>query len=116
MARRLDVLLVSDDEAVFAPLAELLRERHEVRLANSLRRAIEELVHRVPDAVVCDHDLSPYCGDALLAMIAREHPHVRRVLYTGPRGYDNRFAGAAHVALPRQATSMQLLAAIAGDD
>ena len=116
MVRRLDVLVVDGDRAVSEPMAEVLRERHEVRVARGLRAAVAELLWRAPDAVVCDLDLTPYSGDALLAMVARELPSVRRILYTGALPAGTSFAHVAHVTLPRQATLDQLLAAIAGDD
>ncbi len=116
MVRRLDVLLVNEDRSVCEPLAAQLGQRHEVRVAVGLRAAINELVQRAPDAIVCDLDLTPYSGDALLAMVARELPQVRRVLYTGPLDPGDSFADVAHVTLPRQASLGELLAAIAGDD
>ena len=116
MVRRLDVLLVNGDQTVAEPMAAVLRQRHEVRVAGGLRAAVSELVRRTPDAIVCDLDLAPYSGDALLAMVARELPQVRRVLYAGPRPDGESFAEVAHVTLARHASLSELLAAIAGDD
>ena len=116
MVRRLDVLLVNGDATVGESMAAVLRQRHDVRVAGGLRAAVAELVWRAPDAIVCDADLAPYSGGALLAMVARELPQVRRVLYTGPRRDGESFSEVAHVTLPRQASLNELLAAIAGDD
>jgi DNA-binding NtrC family response regulator len=112
-ARRLDVLLVDDDEQVRGPVAELLSVRHEVRVASGLRDAVDQLVKRVPDAIICDFDLPPYRGDVFLALVAREHPEVRRVLYTGslPSAVDC-MTGVAHAVLTKPSTLAQLLAAI----
>ena len=116
MVRRLNVLLVNDDRSVSEPMAAALRQRHEVRVAAGLSAAVAELVWRPPDAIVCDVDLGPYTGDALLAMVARELPQVRRVLYTGPLAPGESFDHVAHVTLPRHATLGELFAALAGED
>jgi DNA-binding NtrC family response regulator len=79
-----DVLIVDNDVEVAASLARLLRSRHFVRIAVGLRDAVHELAARVPDVVVCALEMEPYRGDALLAMIEREHPSVRRILFTKP--------------------------------
>jgi DNA-binding NtrC family response regulator len=116
--RRLDVLLVDGDAEVRGPMADGLRERHEVRVAMGLRDAIDELVRRVPDVVVCDFELTPYRGDVFLSMVAREHPQVRCVLYTDslPPPGTAALVHAAHVVLIKPTTIAELLAAIDGDD
>jgi DNA-binding NtrC family response regulator len=115
--KRLDVLLVDDDEDVLLATAALISQNHEVRAVSGLREAMYALVARVPDAIVCDLDLDPFRGDALLALIAREHPEVRRVLYTGSRRAvgGSSFDDVAHRVLLKPASLSELLAAITGD-
>jgi DNA-binding NtrC family response regulator len=113
----MDVLLIDDDEDVLGSLADLLRLKHEVRVAGGLREAVDQLVRQVPDAIVCDFDLPPYRGDVFLSMVAREHPQVRRVLYTGSMTADSKcLVESAHVVLTKPSSLPALLAAIAGDD
>src|SRR4051812_21626746 len=101
MGRRLDVLLVGDDEGILESIGDLLRLRHEARVADGLREAVGHLVNKVPDAIICDLDLPPFRGDVLLSMVAREHPEVRRVLYTGSADLEmcGCLAAVAHVVL-----------------
>ena len=110
---RMNVLVVNHDEVVAELLGEALRPWHDVRIAHGLREAIEELAHALPDVIVCDQDLSPFCGDVLLAMIAREHPDVRRVLCVERVG-GGEFQNVAHDTVPRRAGIDRLLAAIRG--
>jgi DNA-binding NtrC family response regulator len=116
MARRLDVLLVEDDEEIATAIADLLRLSHEVRIAPGLREAIALLAQRVPDAIVCDLEIPPYRGDVLLSMVAREHPHVRRVLHSSYLPSNEDFLSeVAHVVLPKPSTLSALLRAIDGE-
>jgi DNA-binding NtrC family response regulator len=76
-----DVLVVDDDADHACMIARELRTRHHVRIAIGLRDAVHELTRKVPEVIICAFDMPPYRGDALLAMIAREHPEVRRILF-----------------------------------
>jgi DNA-binding NtrC family response regulator len=115
-AKRLDVLLVDDDEDVLIATQALLERVHNVRAVGSFREALDELIRQVPDAIVCDLELAPYRGDALLAMVAREHPQVRRVLYTGSGLPDDpTLEGIAHRIVIKPGTFAELLASILGD-
>jgi CheY-like chemotaxis protein len=78
----LDVLVVDDDVEDACAVARLLRQRHLVRIAVGLREAVHEVAKKVPDVIICAHEMGPYRGDALLAMVAREHPEVRRILFS----------------------------------
>lgn len=95
-------------------MALLLRERHLVRIAIGLRDAVHEIARRVPDVVVCALDMPPFCGDALLSMVASEHPSVRRILLGAP---DVRpiTPDAAHAVVTRPLQPSALLAAIQDD-
>jgi DNA-binding NtrC family response regulator len=116
MVRRMDVLLVDDDEEVLRANAELLQTMHDVRAVNGFREAMRELVRRVPDAVISDLELPPYRGDAFLQIVARSYPGVRRVLYTGSLAVEYaRLKGVAHKVLLKPASLSELLAAIGGD-
>jgi response regulator RpfG family c-di-GMP phosphodiesterase len=114
MARRLDVLVVNDGMETGGAMVELLRMRAEVRVAHGLRRAVDELVRRVPDAIVCDQHLPPYRGDVLLAFVAREHPQVRRVLCLRSAEEElDCLVDAAHITLTAPRAD-ELLTAIVG--
>ena len=115
MVKLLDVLVVDDDVERACGLARVLRVRHFVRIAVGLREAVHAVAYKVPDAIVCALDMPPYRGDALLAMVAREHPEVRRVLYgRGPQMSLVR-DDAAHVYVDGAHDAQALLAAIAED-
>lgn len=117
MVKFLDVLVVDDDVEEACVVARLLRARHSVRIAVGLRDAVHAIAQRVPDVIVCAHEMPPYRGDALLAMIASEHPAVRRVLFS-------RSAEAAlvdgndivHAVVHKPVDAAKLLAAIVSDD
>jgi DNA-binding NtrC family response regulator len=115
MVRRIDVLLVNDCEQTSRLLADGLSERFGVRVASGLRDAVDQLVRRVPDAIVCNLELPPYRGDVLLSMVAREHPEVRRILCVGEAATHD-LLDVAHVTLPPGAGVAELLAAIGGED
>jgi DNA-binding NtrC family response regulator len=111
MSKRFDVLLVNDGR-IAPQVIEKLRPLHEVRVAKSLRDVVEELLRRVPDVMVSHLELPPYRGDVLLAMVAREHPQVRRVLLVGGSDITDCLTGVAHVMLT---DPEELLAAIDED-
>jgi hypothetical protein len=115
MERKLDVLLVTNRNAPSAELAELLRPRHETRVACGLSAAIHELVLRVPDVILVDLDLRPFRGDALLSIVAREFPCVKRVLFAraGGSGLGREIA---HATLTQACTLDDLLALLAEID
>jgi response regulator RpfG family c-di-GMP phosphodiesterase len=85
VVKSLDVLVVDDDVADACAVARVLRQRHLVRIAVGLRDAVHEVAKRVPDVIIAAFEMPPYRGDALLAMVAREHPHVRRILFKHSR-------------------------------
>jgi DNA-binding NtrC family response regulator len=115
MVRRIDVLLVKDDERACREIAQHLGSRFGVRVATGLRDAITELVRRVPDAVVCSLELPPFRGDAFLSMVAEEHPQVWRVLMAGSEPLSD-CIDIAHVTLPPGAGIAELRAALGGED
>jgi DNA-binding NtrC family response regulator len=114
MTRRLDILLVNVDASVCESMAAALSDMYEVRVSTGFRDAVGKVVRRAPDVIVADLDLEPYRGDELLAMVARELPDVRRVLYTDLAGARRAYVGVAHATLPRWSPLADLLAAIAG--
>jgi DNA-binding NtrC family response regulator len=109
----MDILLVNDCETTSRAIAEGLRPRYGVRVASGLRQAVDELVTRVPDAIVCKLELPPYRGDVLLSMVAREHPQVRRILFADTAIGD--LLDVAHVTLPDSAGVAELMAALDQD-
>ena len=115
MVKLLDILVVDDDLEDACRLARLMRARYFVRIAVGLRDAVHELAHRVPDVIVCALDMPPFRGDALLAMIASEHPRVRRVLYCRGPAAAAVSDVAAHAVLENPFDQAALVAAI-GDE
>lgn len=86
--RRLDVLLVEDDELVARAIARALRVEYDVRLATGLFEALEEVESRPPDVLITDFHLPPYFGGQLLAVTGRDYPRVARIAYSGRAGVD----------------------------
>ena len=116
MVKFLDVLVVDDDVEQACVVARMLRSKHFVRIAVGLRDAVHAIAQRVPDVVVGAYDMPPFRGDALLAMIASEHPEVRRVL-AGPAPAGSLAVGAvAHAVVGRPVDAAALLAAIAQEE
>ncbi|MDB4965813.1 MAG: hypothetical protein JWN44_1502 [Myxococcales bacterium] len=121
MLKSLDVLVVDDDVGDACAVARVLRQRHLVRIAVGLREAVHEVSKRVPDVIVAAFEMPPYRGDALLAMVAREHPHVRRILFKHARRGRAAMAAApitedaAHAVLQGPLEPAQLLAAMRDD-
>ncbi|MGZ3426218.1 MAG: response regulator [Polyangia bacterium] len=114
MIKFLDVLVVDDDVEEACAMARLLRQRHLVRIAVGLREAVHEIAKKVPDVVICAHEMPPYRGDALLAMIAREHPHVRRVLFSRIPVGSFISDDAVHAVVAKPVDPAMLLAAVGG--
>ncbi len=111
----LDVLVVDDDVEHACQLARVLRARYFVRIAVGLRDAVHELACKVPDAIVCAIEMPPFRGDALLSMIASEHPDVRRILYSRAPLSAPVDGSAAHAVVETPLDAAALVAAI-GDD
>lgn len=80
--RRLDVLVADDQPAITRVLARLLSADCEVREAAGVCEALTALSVREPDVLVTDVDMDQGGGKYLLAIIADEHPGVRRVVYS----------------------------------
>jgi DNA-binding NtrC family response regulator len=108
-----DVLIVDDDVVHASTIAKILRTRYAVRIAVGLRDAVHELARRVPQVMVCALELPPFRGDTLLAMVAREHPHVRRVLFAHARVEAG--LAAVHAVLEWPVKPAALFAAIGED-
>lgn len=117
MVNLLDVLIVDDDVEEACVIARHLRARHCVRIAVGLRDAVHAIAQRVPDVIVCAHEMPPFRGDALLAMIASEHPEVRRVLFS--RSADATLVDGdeiVHAVVRKPVDAAALLAAIVSDE
>jgi DNA-binding NtrC family response regulator len=116
--RRRYVLIVDDEPDVAMSVGELVAMEHEVRVVFGVREAIVEIAQRVPDVVVSDFDMPPFRGDALLHLVARECPQVRRILYTGspPTMHEDLIdQGIAHAVLRKPSSAAELLEAICTD-
>jgi DNA-binding NtrC family response regulator len=118
VVKALDVLVVDDDVAEACAVARALRHRHAVRMAIGLREAVHEIAHRVPDVIIAASEMPPYRGDALLAMVAAEHPSVKRILFKHARMGRPTMAAplpmpvAAHLVLQAALDPERLLALI----
>jgi DNA-binding NtrC family response regulator len=112
LVKFLDVLVVDDDVEEACAVARVLRSKHFVRIAVGLRDAVHAIAWRVPDVIICAHEMPPYRGDALLAMIASEHPDVRRVLFNRGPGAAHVGSSAAHAILAKPVDPVALLAAV----
>ena len=110
----LDVLVVDDDVEDASAVAKLLRQRHSVRIAVGLREAVHEVAKKIPDVVICAYEMPPYRGDALLAMIAREHPEVRRILFSRIPVGNFVSDDAVHAVVAKPVDQALLLAAVGG--
>lgn len=117
MVNFLDVLIVDDDVEEACVIARHLRVRHSVRIAVGLRDAVHAIAQRVPDVIVCAHEMPPFRGDALLAMIASEHPEVRRVLFSrSPEATLADGDTVVHAVVRKPVDAAQLLAAVVSDE
>jgi DNA-binding NtrC family response regulator len=110
----LNILIVEDDPDLARATARQLRP-HAVRIAATIGDAEQEIAAQVPDAMICDYELSVGTCEALLEMVTREHPQIRRVLYSGahPEDWPQLIErGLVHKVLSKPAGPDELLAAI----
>jgi DNA-binding NtrC family response regulator len=109
-----NVLVVDDDPDLLDVIALWLRREHHVRTASGFPEAIAALIEGpLPDVVVSDYDLAPYCGDDLLAVVAVRFPSVWRILYTGtPRAFLDGAGAIAHHVLDKGGDPDELVALV----
>jgi CheY-like chemotaxis protein len=74
-------ILVVDNETATAIANELVLWGHEVAIALDPGAAVRLLSSWQPDVVMARLEMPPSRGDALMDLVAREFPLVRRVLY-----------------------------------
>ncbi len=77
------VLLIEDDEDTLALLAELLRERFEVRTALSAEQALAELDRYDADVLITDESLPGLAGTQLARQVRQTRPDVTIILVSG---------------------------------
>jgi DNA-binding NtrC family response regulator len=108
------VLLVDDDPDLLDAVALFLRREHQVRVAGGFPEAIAALIEGpLPDVVITDYDMAPYCGDDLLAVVAVRFPSVWRILYTGtPRASMDGAGATAHHVLDKGGDPNELVALV----
>jgi CheY-like chemotaxis protein len=119
-AKRLEVLLVTEDLAVAIATQQRIQAHHQVRVALSPLDAIAQIKRRAPDVVVCDHAMTPVTGEELFEIIATFFPAVRRVLQvewslaraSAPNVEQLLVRGLAEAVVERPSSLEQLLAAI----
>jgi DNA-binding NtrC family response regulator len=113
----MNVLIVDDDELNCQALRRSLRAFHSIATARTVADALAQIRAAEPDAILCDVELDGEMATELLRTIGREHPRVRRILYSGTT--PDRLAsfvsdGLAERALEKPAIIEQILAAIGG--
>ncbi len=110
--KRLGILIVDDDELVVRATRRFLNAAYRVRTATDALNAMRECAIEVPNVVISDLDMLP-----VLTRIHREHPSVRRVIYSGSRSEflgELVQTGVADAAASKPATLEQLKQAIEG--
>ena len=77
------LLPVEDDGLIASSLARALRGHgYEVETAATVTSALDAIGRRVPDHVLLDLGLPDRDGDAVCALLAREHPRVPVIVLT----------------------------------
>lgn len=77
------VLLVDDDESVLALAGMLDASPYEMLVARSANEALEVLAQNDVHVLVSDEWMPGMRGVELLATVAKEYPHIVRILLTG---------------------------------
>ncbi len=75
-----NILVLDDDSDITALLVDLLESRFIVRTAHSETEAIRAIQQRLPDVFLSDYHLGATTSEALLRVVARRFPAVRRIL------------------------------------
>jgi two-component system nitrogen regulation response regulator NtrX len=115
-ARRVDVLILDDDEPTALSLRELLELRqHDVRAVYSLEAALREIDSQPPDVLVTDLYVGDGRSDELIAYVRQTQPQVSCVLISGSdrRAWGQLVErGLVHGALRKPFDISQLIALI----
>lgn len=82
MSERLRVLLVEDDLSIAEATEVKLSPRFEVRVAHELEEALAMVDQWTPDVIVSDYYLGIFTAKDLFLRIEREHPKIRRIVYS----------------------------------
>jgi len=77
------VLVIDDDPRILRALRLVLRADYEVLIASCLSEARSQLESAKVDVVLCDQRMPDGLGSEFLALIAKERPHVGRLLHSG---------------------------------
>jgi len=88
-----------------------------VSTAVTVADALEKINAAEPDVLLCDYELDGEVATRLLRIVGREHPRVRRVLYSGvvtERLNACLSEGLAEQTLEKPAELEEILAAISG--
>ncbi len=118
MSQRQSVLVLDDEPTVARGIQRLLRAEFEVKVAYSSDEARASLAQHVPDVLLCDYDLGSETSSDFLAQVTRDHPGVRRVLYSGsqPEVWQHLIdRELIHTSLMKPATSEALMSVVRGN-
>lgn len=117
MSQRQSVLVLDDEPTVARGIQRLLRAEFEVKVAYSSDEARACLAEHVPDVLLCDYDLGTETSSVFLEQVTRDHPGVRRVLYSAsrPEVWQHLLDRALiHTSLMKPATSEELMTVVRG--
>lgn len=81
----MDVLIVDDNELNARALQRALKRRHQVRIAFTSAAALQEVLSRRPDVILCDFELGDETCTGFLRVVTSDHPGIRRILYSASR-------------------------------
>ena len=110
------LLIVDDDEYVIKVAKRLLGDRWDIETARSAAEAARILKVRSFDAILTDYEMPGQNGISLLVDVMRNHPHSRRVLFSGTAPEDlsaHIHAGVVHCFVPKPTSRTELLASLA---
>lgn len=112
------ILIVDDQVLVARALQRQLRQASfDVSIAATKEEALASIASQPPHVVVCDFELGADTSSRLLETLAREHPSIRRVLFSASRPELWRHLverDLVHATLMKPCSPQELIAAITG--
>ncbi len=111
------VLVIDDDEIVRRAVGMMLEKRAQVTAVETAEAAREQLRAAPFDAIICDYDLGPSDGVALLEEAEALQPNARRILFSArrPVGLTQRLIDRRiHIYLQKPAMLEDLVGSVSG--